>query len=362
MLLGLIFGVVLFSNIQFSESLLWDLQIFANPEKESLTLDEFPIIVGLIVDHAEKPIPEAEVKLRVGTESVTTFTNTAGEFRYEFNNAFQIPGMYVVNIVATSTNGKIGLGNTNFKIIGEVSLASVIAKNLGTQEAFYYLNAHPDDFKYDPIGMSLYNHYQKMKSEYVVQNEIEQKQAEHQIMIEESRKLAEESLQNALDDELHGVGVYEGWRYDIFVSNLDLSVRDTIVDQLNYTANALVLAQAAMQTILDDGGTMEEARQAYIDAASISRDSMYKITYGDIDEIDQLSNDNSTSDFNSNQTSSINDEIILNQNNDEQISVNGTTIDVQMNGNFIYVIVNGTIIEFFINGTEILPTNSSMND
>jgi len=66
--------------------------------------------------------------------------------------------------------------------------------------------------------------------------------------------------------------------YERFVANLDLSVKDIFLGQLNYTTKIWSDAQLAMNKVLESGGTWQEARQVYFEKAAISQQIMEHFT------------------------------------------------------------------------------------
>mgnify|MGYP007073323026 CR=1 FL=1 len=111
-----------------------------------------------------------------------------------------------------------------------------------------------------------------------------------------------------------------------------------------------------MNEMLQKGGTMKEAREAYLAKATVSRDVMNGLTF----EKKQV---NSTA---QEDEIIIPVEIITNSTLPEvkktsvDLIVNGTSIKVGSSQTTIYLNINGTLIEFIINGTQIIPvTNSS---
>ena len=75
-----------------------------------------------------------------------------------------------------------------------------------------------------------------------------------------------------------GSGTFTGRNYHVFLDNLDPAVQGILENQLNHTKNMFEDAQNAMNEVLKNGGTMAEARKAYFERASISRDQMETLT------------------------------------------------------------------------------------
>ena len=146
LLIGAISGILLVSNFQNSESVLWDLIITVELEKSKILQDEVPVVIGKVVDHGNKPVQNATVSIRMGQESIIVESNSEGEFTHEFKEIQRVPGTYVINVIATSGD-LIGLKSTNFKVLGEISTTSS-QQELITPKAIFYLNSELEDFIY----------------------------------------------------------------------------------------------------------------------------------------------------------------------------------------------------------------------
>jgi hypothetical protein len=360
-LFGIIAIVILSSNLQSANSTLWDLLIEVGFEKNPLTEDDIPVVFGNVTDHAGKPVSEAEVKIRLGEKSIITTTDSLGSFVVEFSGFDEVPGSYIVNVYA-SNGDRVGIESVDFQVKGQISVFSQTERILSSPEAVKYLQASEADFEKDPLGLTLYYYYQDLQAQFFEEQKYQLELIEEQQYITEQRELSIQLTEQIIEEENPGAGTYSGYEYDRFVSNLDLSVRDIFVNQLNYTIGIFTAAQKAMNEVLATGGTMEEARQVYYEKAVISRETMEALTLI-----------NQTSIINENYTNfdlELVSELNLNgtEYNTEKIdsgyvlNINGTLIDVGKSGSVIYLNINGTIIELFVNGTEMSQaTNSSQN-
>jgi len=349
--LGLVLSLFLFSSFQISESVLWDLLIDVSLEKNPIQLDENPIVNGTIVDHAGKPVSSAEVKISLENESVIIFSNETGEFRYEFENV-SVPGYYIVNVVASTNDTRMGLAQTYFQVKGPISISSQSAYDLDWMNSTYYEKINQNQLQKDPIAFTLYNYYQDLQIKFQEEEEKQKQIDEYQQYLQEQRRIANELQEKIIEKENPGAGTFSGWKYDKFIDNLDLDVKEIFVNQLNYTINVFEEAQLAMEEVLENGGTMEEARQAYYEKAAVPRKLMESLTSNQIDEIGFAGIINSTSD---------NEELVetINNQTENDLGLENATnntftiIELPEDVTTIYLSVNGTIIELFVNGTEI---------
>jgi len=352
---------LLFSNLSLSESVLWDLIIDVKLEQSPLYVGEIPVVSVSVIDHASKPVSGAEVKVRLYSDSITILTDTTGSFKVEFSEFAGLPGNYIVNVMATTNDGKIGLASTEFQVKGELLVQTRSEKILSTMEALKYLHASPDDFAYDPIGFTLYNYYQNLQAEFLdeinSQTELDKKQQ----LIAEQRKQSIELTEQIIEEKNPEAGIYSGWQYDRFVSNLDFSVKDIIVNQLNYTVTMFEEAQEAFDEVLESGGTYHEARLVYYEKASISRELMNELTI--------MNMENTTVSGNFTGSTELISELNQNGTNTDTngvgsltLNINGTLIDIGKAESVIYLNINGTLVELIVKVIESSPqTNSTQN-
>lgn len=354
---------MLISNFQMADSTLWDLLIEVNLEQNSIYQGEIPLVFGTISDHAGKPVSDVDIKIRLGEDSIDAKSDVLGSFVVEFPNFAGIPGYHVVNVIATSGE-KIGIKSTNFQVKGEIAVSSYTEKILSTTEAVKYLHASIEDFDNDPLGLTLFNYYQDLQTKFLEEQALQDEIDKQQQLIEEQRNFSLELTQQIIEEVNPGAGTYSGWKYDTFVSNLDHSVKEIILNQLEYTKTVFRQAQKAMDDVLTNGGTWNEAMQAYYEEASISRELMNSFTI-----IKEIENVTDSGNYTNTELQSESEALLnatVNQSNEDNsnfiLNVNGTYIDVGKTGTVIYLNINGTIVELIINGTQIEQlTNSSQN-
>jgi len=358
--MGILGFSLLFSNLPLSESVLWDLIIDVKLEQSPLFVGDIPVVSVSVIDHASKPVSGAEVKVRLYTDSITILTDTTGSFKVEFSEFDGLPGNYIVNVMATTSDGKIGLASTEFQVKGELLVQTYSEKILSTMEALKYLHASPDDFENDPIGFTLYTYYQNLQAEFLDEINSQAELDREQQLIDEQRELSIEITEQIIEEKNPSAGIYSGWKYDVFVDNLDPSVKDIIVNQLNYTVTVFGEAQAAFDEVISNGGTYQEARLAYYEKASISREVMNDLTTLNVENATAGNFTNSTeliSELNQNATNTD-----TNGAGSLTLNINGTLIDIGKAGTVIYLNINGTLVELIVNGIESSPpTNSTQN-
>ncbi len=343
--------------IPASDAVLWNLIIQASIDNAKISPEEIPTISGRVTDHASNPVKDVKIQISTRHDSLVVTTDEQGEFSVQLSHYNRMPGTYIVNIIATAPDGKTGITNTEFQVKGELTTTSAVEEKLSTQEAIKYLNANSSDFEKDPIGFILYTHYQKLLQEFIAEKKIGEKTLEDQKFIEQQTKISEELLLKEIGELSPGSGVFSGYKYDYYVKNLDPIVRDTIVNQINFTKNIFEEAQQIRKNILENGGTREEANQAYLEKMTISRQTLEE--FGNNTEEIILLEDIVTP---TNNTEQLADEQITEEkNNIINTNITGMNIQIGNNGTSFVVNINGTIIEFLVDGNRIIQVTNSKN-
>jgi hypothetical protein len=350
--------LLLFPLTSTSEAIQWDLLIQANVENSPLYSGDRPIVSGIILDHASKPVHKATVNIKSGTMSIFTTTSQSGEFMAELGKQDRIPGNYIVNISATSLEGKTGITSIQFQVKGELAVTTVNQEKVSTPEAKKFLEASPEDFDKNPIGFILYNYYQKLYQEYLEDEKLSEKLAQEQAIIEEQKEIENKFRLKAIEEFQPSMGIFSGPQYENYVNSLDEEVRDTVVKHLNFTKNLVGEAQVLRNEILENGGTAEEAQLAYLEKISTSRemienlDSYFESLEDNANKISETIDGNLT---NSNSTESTNEDATTKT--PIKANANGVIVEVEFDESIFYVNVNGVILEFMVNGTEITQVN-----
>ena len=293
-IIGLFSVLMLFSFIPTSEAELWELLIDVNVEKGIIYPGETVVVTGKIVNHAYEPIEGAEVFIRTGSDTTKAFTDQEGVFKAEFKDFQRIPGFYSVNVIA-SWNGMTGLTSTQFQVRGDISLVSVLQEKLSTDEAIEYLSANESDFEKNPIGQTLFKYYHGLLDELILEKKESSESLAEQIYLEQQRIIAENLRNQAIEEFNPGAGTFDGYQYEDYINSLNPEIRDMVVSQLNFTKNAFEEAQKFRDEILANGGTYEEARQAYLDMISFPKEILEQFNQKSLDETSaESSDDNQT--------------------------------------------------------------------
>lgn len=268
---ALLASFLLISSTYASGATLWDFVIKAEFEQDKIGLNERPVIFGTILNHASKPVSGADVKIRFAGVSADTTTDTQGNFRYEFGQQLT-PGAFSVSVSAklgdmkgfTTTTLRIG---NDFSTFDEIYYRSQSYENKTTE----------DSLSGDPYKALKLKNYQKFLED---QNKRKQKQLSIEskmLALDEKRDVAKQRLDQAMVERPVGSGIYAGDDYERYISKLDPRIKDTISSQLNYTRQIFEEAQYAMKVVLDNGGSLQDARNAYLAKLSTTKEQLIQI-------------------------------------------------------------------------------------
>lgn len=353
----LVFGLFVITILSLSipqsiiaEATLWDLIVLANIEKNHLLVGESPVVFGKVVNHAQKSVSNVEVTIRVGSTTIITNTDESGVFKYEISEFQSTPGHYIAFISAESPDGRVGYTSLELDVRGEIVISQT-ANIINSPEAQFYLNSNPENFANDPIATKLYNYYQTQYEKLLKEEESIKKINAYQDFLNQQKAISQEYEQKEMELKKPGSGTYTGRNYHVFLDNLDPTVQGIMENQLNHTKNLFQDAQNAMNEVLKNGGTMSEARKAYFEKASITRNQMEKLTK----QQTVIENNTTLNDV----PQIIEESPKESQSIIENFSVNGTASNLGNGSTVVSVYVNGNWIQFLINGTQITQLNNT---
>jgi len=131
----------------------------------------------------------------------------------------------------------------------------------------------------DPMAMSLLEKIEMMKLKFAQAKETQTKQQEHKKFIDQQRTLAKQALENELDR------INEKYKdhtpkasFTSFVSSKPVETQNVYWDMFNYQQQKVSDARLAMKSVLDNGGSLKEAREAYHNAGAVKRVELIDMT------------------------------------------------------------------------------------
>jgi len=272
---GCIFAL---SSISESEAKLWDFVVEMEIQKHSTDENKNKIIIGTVFDHAYRPISNIDVKVTFAGESHILKTDKFGEFRKQLDLHHLEPRTYSVHVHATANDGKQGMARTTFHIDGHNEKSERFERQLESME----MANDPSKLRKnsnDPISVILYQHYLQLQEKVAQAKYEEQLLNESKNEIKVIKQLSFEKLMEALENRpLVFTQIGDSPSMLSFLGSLDPERKEIFNLQLNTTKLRVMHAQIAMQNVLDNGGSLEDARQAYFDHAAITHEELNFLT------------------------------------------------------------------------------------
>ena len=168
-------------------------------------------------------------------------------------------------------------------IIGGILLCGV-ASNESAFQAFAQTSndftvKSAEQISKDPFAKSLLEKIEMMKQKFAQAKENQIKQNEQQKFIEQQRSIAKQELEKDLSR------MHDDYKdhtpkaaFTSFVSSKPIETQDVYWDMFNYQQQKVSDARNAMKKVLDNGGSYQDARKAYNDAAAIKRVQLIDMT------------------------------------------------------------------------------------
>ena len=131
----------------------------------------------------------------------------------------------------------------------------------------------------DPFAKSLLEKIEQMKQRIAKVEEAKKKQQEHQKFIDQQRELVKQRLAqdlNRMHDKYKDNTPKAA--FTSFVSSKPIETHNVYWDMFNYQQQKVIDARKAMKTVLENGGSLQDARNAYHNEAAIKRVTLIDIT------------------------------------------------------------------------------------
>ena len=173
-----------------------------------------------------------------------------------------------------------------YSTILSIILLSTVSANESAFQVFAQINPNDgftvrnaEQINKDPFAQSLLEKIELMKKNIAEIKEEKQRQLEHQKFIDQQRALAKEELEKDLS-RMHDK--YQDFTpkayFTSFVSSKPVETQNVYWGMFNFQQQKVVDARQAMKNVLDNGGSLQEARDAYHSAAAVKRVQLIDIT------------------------------------------------------------------------------------
>ncbi len=270
---GLTAIILLGFTITSVSALYGDLIVNASMEKNPLQAGEFPIVMGTITDQNGKPITTALVKISSPEWTIWTVPDSTGNFRYEATKAAK-EGNYTINILVTKNE----YGNGIYSLEYSVHDSDTQSNETSPIDPNELITTVGDNLVYNPVSLTIQELIEQGKYQLAEQLQQQENIERQKQFVEEQRKISYIQLKN--DTEETNVEIIETdprVAFEKFVIQVDETVRNVFWGQFNFTEQITNEAAEAKMEVLQNGGSMEEARKAYHEKAASSRGKILKL-------------------------------------------------------------------------------------
>ena len=134
-----------------------------------------------------------------------------------------------------------------------------------------------DAIKNDPAAMKILNNIAIFKQQYAAQQAKQDLQNQQQQLIDQQRKLANDYLQADLAKSSSQNDAQQASAYAGFVSKVDTSAQGVFLDEFAYMQAKVAQAKLAMNQVLQNGGSRDEALNAYYNGAAIQKTELVSV-------------------------------------------------------------------------------------
>jgi len=131
----------------------------------------------------------------------------------------------------------------------------------------------------DPFARSLLEKIELMKQRLAEADEAKKKQQEHQKFIDKQRELVKQKLAQDIS-RMHDKYKNNTPKaaFASFVSSMPTKTHNVYWDMFNYQQQKVTDARKAMKIVLQNGGSLQEAREAYHNEAATKQVTLIEIT------------------------------------------------------------------------------------
>ncbi len=135
-----------------------------------------------------------------------------------------------------------------------------------------------DAIKNNPTAMTILQNIELFDQRWKAQQEAQAIEDQQNKLIEQQRALAQQYLQNDLNRmEISNEQTSPQKAFANFVSTVNNKTQGVFMDEFNYMQEKVQQAIAAKNQVLQNGGNMDQALQAFNNVASIHKDQLVSV-------------------------------------------------------------------------------------
>lgn len=264
-LVFILMGFVSMANAQVAEKLLVSVGLQTSENNT-------PIVSGIIKNEKGDPIEDAIIQISSVMGMAETKSDAYGKFIYNMP-ILPSENKLSISVKAQKEGYLAGYANTSFFVRQE---NQTNAETKSIDSGFKVVTT--DKIKNDPIAFKILQSIELNKQKEEERQKRLQEIEARQKFIEEQRQLANQDL---LADLQSMVAQFDPFNprnvFSSFVSGFDSTIQNIYWGQFNFTETKTKEGLAALEQVLNSGGTMQDARNAFYETAAISQSEINKL-------------------------------------------------------------------------------------
>lgn len=229
------------------------------------------IVSGIIRDQNGNTIEDVTVQITTVLGTSVAITNNDGEFSYRLPEV-HTDEKFTINVKAQKEGYSAGYANTSFYINTTNNIERSKPQEYGSNVAT------DDKLKNDPVAVKILEQIEQSKKREEERQQKLREIEEQRNFIAKQREISNQVLLNDLQSWLDQFDPFKPRNaFSAFVSQIDMAVQNIYWGQFNFTESKTNEGLAAMQQVLKNNGTHEEARQAFYEKAAIKQSDMDRV-------------------------------------------------------------------------------------
>ena len=135
-----------------------------------------------------------------------------------------------------------------------------------------------DDLINNPLASQILQNIELAKQRLAEQQEKQRLAEEYQIFLDEQRSITQQLLQNDLDRMNNNYAEFTPKAsFESFLTGIDSTVHDIFWGQFEFQQQKVQAGRDAMMAVYENGGSLEEARQAYFQKAATKQTELIEV-------------------------------------------------------------------------------------
>ncbi|MFB5598308.1 MAG: carboxypeptidase-like regulatory domain-containing protein [Nitrosopumilaceae archaeon] len=261
-----------------AEAILPSLQVTVTSEKQTYQTNEYPKLVGSVIDESGNPVPNASVQITAAKYGVWTSTNLEGKFVFDQKVSPDV-GVNIFNVMVKKKGYPDGITSTSFIVIG--------ASPQKTQSQ----PVQPNKVQDQTTMIKILEQAKQFQERISAQEKKRQQLQAQQQLIQQQREVAYSNLLTDLTKmDLETLPNTPRNAFAAFLTTVDEGVHAIYWSQFELTEKISQEAHQAKLQALQSGMSSPDAMKVFQKKAAISRDQLIEhnkniqIQYGHADK------------------------------------------------------------------------------